>query len=89
MTEIDWEEHGCERMTFASALAMAMMEKLGIRRMIDEEAKKHEKRLVNMSVGMAAKAFVGTMSCEIGRRPVRASLPFSPQHRRTGSSVRS
>ena len=91
MTEIDWEEHGCERVTFASALTMAMMEKLGIRRMIDEEAKKHEKRLVNLSVGMAAKAFVGTMSCEMGRRPVRRIAPVlatAPKDRIFGPFVK-
>ena len=76
--KLNTEPSTIEALPFPAALAMAMMEKLGIRRAIDDASKDFEKRLCNLSVGMAAKAFVGSMSSEMGRRPVyRMNAVFS------------
>ena len=76
--KLNTEPTTIEALPFPAALAMAMMEKLGIRRAIDDASKDLEKRVCNLSVGMAAKAFVGSMSSETGRRPVyRMNAVFS------------
>ena len=80
-----------EALPFPVALAMAMMEKLGIRAAIDTAASEYEKRILNLSVGMAAKAFVGSMSSEMGRRPIyrtNAVFATAPKDRIFGSFVK-
>ena len=59
-----------ESIQFAPALAMAMMESTGIRRLLDEEAKNIDGSLRNLSTGMAAKAMIGTMFTEGIRKPL-------------------
>jgi len=68
--KLDMECKTYEGLPFAPALSMAMMERLGLRRMIDIESRKVDDGCYNLSIGMAAKAFVGSMTSEMGRRPV-------------------
>ena len=68
--KLDMECKTYEGLPFAPALSMAMMERLGLRQMIDTEARKIDDGCYNLSIGMAAKAFVGSMTSEMGRRPV-------------------
>ncbi len=58
--------------------------------MIDAEAGKIDKRILNLSHGMAAKAFIGSMSSNTGRSPVYrvdASFSTAPKSRVFGPSV--
>ena len=59
-----------EAIQFAPALAMAMLESVGIRRLLDDEAKGIDPSLRNLSTGMAAKAMIGTMFTEGVRKPL-------------------
>ena len=67
---IDFDEDTYEGLPFAPSLSMAMMERLGLREMIDIESRKVDDGCYNLSVGMTAKAFVGSMTSEMGRRPI-------------------
>ena len=59
-----------EAIQFAPALAMAMLESVGIRRLLDDEARGIDPSLRNLSAGMAAKAMIGTMFTEGVRKPL-------------------
>lgn len=68
--KIDFDENTYEGLPFAASLSMAMMERLGLREMIDIESRRIDDGCYNLTVGMAAKAFVGSMTSEMGRRPI-------------------
>ena len=79
-----------EAIQFAPALAMAMMESTGIRRLLDCEAKRIDPSLRNLTAGMAAKAMIGTMFTEGTRKPlyrIRDQYAVAPVDRLFGSSV--
>ena len=59
-----------EAIQFAPALAMAMLESVGIRKLLDDEARTIDPSLRNLSTGMAAKAMIGTMFTEGVRKPL-------------------
>ena len=59
-----------EAIQFAPALAMAMLESVGIRKLLDDEARSIDPSLRNLSTGMAAKAMIGTMFTEGIRKPL-------------------
>ena len=67
---IDFDEDTYKGLPFSASLSMAMMERLGLRKMIDIESRKVDDGCYNLSVGMAAKAFVGSMTSEMGRRSI-------------------
>ena len=69
-THMEFRTEPYESIQFAPALAMAMMESTGIRRLLDEEAKNIDGSLRNLSTGMAAKAMIGTMFTEGIRKPL-------------------
>ena len=59
-----------EGIQFAPALAMAMLESVGIRELLDTESKAIDPSLRNLTTGMAAKAMIGTMFTEGHRKPL-------------------
>lgn len=79
-----------DEVLFSVGLGMAMMERHGIRRIIDKEALKVDKRAVTLSCGMASKALIGTMFTEKWRKPlyaVNSAYSTSPTERLFGRSV--
>lgn len=88
---VDFNEDTYEGLPFAAALSMAMMERLGIRKMIDTESRKIDSGSYNLSTGMAAKSFIGSMTSEMGRRPIyrtKAVFDTAPKDKIFGPFVK-
>ena len=88
---VDFTEDTYEGLPFATALSMAMMERLDIRKMIDAESGKIDGRIYNLSTGMAAKFFIGSMTSEMGRRPIyrtKAVFDTAPKDKIFGPFVK-
>ena len=83
---VDFNEDTYEGLPFATALSMAMMEKLDIRKMIDAESGKIDGGIYNLSTGMAAKSFIGSMTSEMGR--THLSYKGGIRHRTQGQDLR-
>ena len=67
---MEFTSESYEAIQFAPALAMAMLESVGIRELLDHEARTIDPSLRNLSTGMAAKAMIGTMFTEGIRKPL-------------------
>ena len=54
---IDFDEDTYEGLPFAASLSMAMMERLGLRKMIDIESRKVDDGCYNLSIGILNSRF--------------------------------